>query len=246
MKRNFTLIELLVVIAIIAILASMLLPALNQARDKAKTIKCASNLKQSALGILMYTNDYNGEIVSAKYSSAVYWTGNPSGGGIGAWSLYVGKGNDYVQGGNYITGENVFHCPMMTESAKKQANNTYAVKVGGYVGDARISKNPFPSQISMVIDAQNWKTPESVDSRLYNFINNPGTGVYGIPTLCHAGACPIGFMDGHVDVVKLNDFGTGRVFAHITVGTRRKSFFFKGVYQSATIDLPRTGNYVVY
>jgi hypothetical protein len=53
-------------------------------------------------------------------------------------------------------------------------------------------------------------------------------------------------MDGHVDVVKLNDFGTGRVFAHITVGTRRKSFFFKGVYQSATIDLPRTGNYVVY
>ena len=67
--HGFTLIELLVVIAIIAILAAMLLPALQQAREKAKQAKCGNNLKQIGLAFTMYSNDYDGYYPPGRYSS---------------------------------------------------------------------------------------------------------------------------------------------------------------------------------
>jgi len=67
MKKSFTLIELLVVIAIIAILAAILLPALNSARERGRAAACISNMKQITVASAMYMDDFDGYVASPEY-----------------------------------------------------------------------------------------------------------------------------------------------------------------------------------
>ena len=87
MKKSmyFTLIELLVVIAIIAILAGMLLPALNKAREKARAASCMSNMKQISTGIMMYVDDNQGMLPVYAWNSNEMMLIMPYVGATNAW-----------------------------------------------------------------------------------------------------------------------------------------------------------------
>ena len=143
-NRNcFSLVELLVVIAIIALLASLLLPALQSAREMGRRIKCVSNLRQIGLAITMYADDYDGWLPCARYS--------------GRFAFYYLVNEGYIKAG-------VLKCP--TESFTINWTPDWETKVGymyehcaGYYDGTwsylprKFSQISYPTRSAIVADA---------------------------------------------------------------------------------------------
>ena len=201
MKRHFTLIELLVVIAIIAILAAILLPALNSARQRGLAADCISRLKQVGTAIMMYSDASDGFLPGSCDTQGKYWT-------------------EILSQTNLLPGDPstsdpdrkmVYRCPsipLTSGVAVNWAQRTYGMRINmdkawktrKYIPLKRVQSS---SQIMYVADS--WHLNNRIPALEFDgglaYYNANYAGHDSSIAAIHANQCNMMFLDGHADAL---------------------------------------------
>lgn len=237
-RRAFTLIELLVVIAIIAILASMLLPALAKSKTKAQGIKCMSNLKQLQLAWHFYAHDNDDRITSSGYTRPVEPTA-----WVDGWLDFDGNNTDNTNTvilkdpkrskfANYIQSTDIYLCPAdnsyVTKSGKRHSRvrsmgmNQALAGPGGWLmppsyneGQTRYRTYFRTAQITDPSPSMLYvlldEHPGSINAGGFanQMVESPSAArIIDFPASYHNGAAGLSFADGHAEIRKWVDSRT--------------------------------------